>query len=237
MEDTIIIKQHYIYMFRVDLSRNVTSKLQIEEFLDKYDFSHYHGAHEIGETTQKPHYQMAIWREHKALSGELSKMRNWWRGKTNSLTHGVAITSGRKIKSLVSYSSKDMTEDNILSNLNQNQLQKIPEWKNKSLQKIENLERLEKALESFDKNLTNYSFLSKLNTVYLGIYVRPLMHRNTYIKYLYKYGYISSIQLIDYVFNINEFNKHLPGNHYRQDNTLHEPQNYITKDYTLFDYK
>lgn len=233
MEDTIIIKQHYIYMFRVDLSRNEISKLQIEDFLDKYDFSHYHGAHEIGELTQKPHYQMAIWREHKALSGELSKMRNWWRGKTNSKTHGVALTSGRKIASLVSYSSKEITDNNIISNLNNNQLQKIPLWKNKSLQKIENLERLEKALESFDKDLPNWEFLSKLNTTYIEIYGRPCMHRNTYIKYLFKYQYLSHCQLIDYVFNINEFNQ-MPGSTYRPNAEYYESKiNYKIKDNIL----
>ena len=88
MEDTTIVKQHYAYMFRVDLSCNETSKLQIEEWLDKYSFTHYLGNHEIGTETKKHHYQMIVWREHKFTIREQTACRNWWRNKTNSQTHG-----------------------------------------------------------------------------------------------------------------------------------------------------
>lgn len=236
MEDTTIIKQHYAYMFRVDLSCNQTSKLQIEGWLDKYSFTHYLGNHEIGTETKKHHYQMILWREHKFTIKEQTACRNWWRNKTNSKTHGAALTTARKVASLAAYSIKDGQENpNLyLTNLNEEQLSKIPKWQNKSAMKLKNLERLEKALESFDKSLPKWQFLIKLNKTYYEIYGRPLMHRNTYIKYLYKYQYLSEVQLLEYVFNINEFNKDIPGSMHRNNYITPDHPEYTTKDYTLF---
>lgn len=193
-------------MFRVDLSANEFSKLQIEDWLELYSFSHYHGCHEIGTETGKHHYQMVVWREHKFLQKEQTKARNWWRGKTNSVTHGAALSSARKVASLASYSQKDeKTGENsqlfsTLTNLSSEQKSKIPQWKSKSAVKIKNIEKLESTLKTVSKHLTKSEFCAKLNEIYYEIYDRPLMHRNTYIKYLFKAGYCKSVDIINYVF-------------------------------------
>lgn len=206
MEDTQIVKGHYCYMFRVDLSCNQTSKLQIEKWLELYSFSHWLGCHEIGTETGKHHYQMVVWREHKFLQKEQTKARNYWRGKTNSVSHGAALSSARKVASLASYSSKDEKKGensqlfSTLTNLSSTQQEKIPQWQCKSAVKIKNLEKLESTLKTVGKHSTKSEFCAKLNDIYYSIYGRPLMHRNTYIKYLFRAGYCKSADIINYVF-------------------------------------
>jgi hypothetical protein len=213
MEDTTVVKGHYAYMFRVDLSCNQYSKLQIEEWLDKFTFSHWLGCHEIGDETGKHHYQMCVWREHKLLQKEQNKCRNWWRGKTNSKTHGAALTSARKVRSLVAYSTKsEKNSENgqlfsTLTNLSLDQKNRIPKWESKSAVKVKNLEKLESTLKILSTTLTKYEFCEELNKIYFSIYKRPCTHRNTYIKYLYRAGYVSDKQMVDYVFQ----NVDVPG--------------------------
>jgi len=210
MEDTSVVKGHYAYMFRVDLSCNQNSKLQIEEWLDKFTFSHWLGCHEIGDETGKHHYQMVIWREHKFLQKEQVKCRNWWRGKTNSKTHGAALTSARKVRSLVAYSTKNLENSQLfstLTNLSSDQKNRIPKWESKNAVKQKNIEKLESTLKTVSVTLTKYEFCEKFNEIYFSIYLRPCMHRNTYLKYLYRAGYVSNKQMVSYVFN----NTDVPG--------------------------
>jgi len=218
MEDTIVCKGHYAYMFRVDLSCNQESKLQIENWLEINNFSNWHGCHEIGTETGKHHYQMCVWREHKYKSSEQTKARNWWRGKTNSKTHGAALSSARKILSLVSYSCKDKLADEhfeqflaTISNLSKDQLGRIPKWESKTAAKIQNLEKFEKELEIvMHPPQEKEDFVQSINKIYYKIYNRPCLHRNTYIKYLYKYGYVNDYQIVQFVFA----GSGLPGSEY-----------------------
>jgi len=193
-------------MFRVDLSMNQQSKLEIDKWLELYSFSHWLGCHEIGKKTGKHHYQMVVWRENKFTPKEQVAARNWWRSKTNSVSHGAALASARKVTNLSSYSGKDeKTGENsqlfsTITNLSSDQRKKIPKWKSKSAVKIKNLEKLESTLKTVSKHLTKSEFCAKLNNIYYEIYGRPLMHRNTYIKYLFKAGYCKSVDIINYVF-------------------------------------
>jgi len=217
MEDTIVVKGHYAYMFRVDLSCNQNSKLQIEEWLDKFTFSHWLGCHEIGDETGKHHYQMCVWREHKFIQKEQVKCRNWWRGKTNSKTHGAALTSARKIASLIAYSTKNCENGllfSTLTNLSLDQQKRIPKWQSKTAAKIKNLEKLESTLKTVSKHLDKYDFCKEFNKIYYVIYGRPCLHRNTYIKYLYKQGYIKNNHIVEYVFNLRSEYGHMPGNEF-----------------------
>lgn len=130
MEDNTILKQHYIYMFRVDLPVNSTN--QLLEYFEKYDICNYLGKHELGAKTGKPHYQMVIWSEHKKTNKQIVAMRKYWTDKLGKAT--CAIKSGRKITSLCSYSTKD--KGNTITNLPSNILDKIPKWKNKTAEKV-----------------------------------------------------------------------------------------------------
>jgi len=224
MEDTKIIKQHYAYMFRVDLSNNQNSKLQIEEWLDKFNFTHWHGCHEIGTETKKHHFQMVVWREHKYQQNQITQARNWWRNKTNSKTHGVALTSARKVSSLVSYSAKEIEENEkkgeinkIISNLSKEQLINIPKWESKTAVKLKNLEKMEKMIKKLGVHLGKNEFCKELNKIYFQIYGKPLMHRNTYIKYLYRYKYMDDAQILNLIFPFG-----IPGD----ESLIYEDDNY-----------
>jgi len=64
------------------------------------------------------------------------------------------------------------------------------------------------------KTLTKREFCEEFNKVYYGIYGRPCMHRNTYLKYLYKQGYVSDYGIVGYVFNFNSPYGCIPGKTY-----------------------
>lgn len=232
MEDTQIVKGHYCYMFRVDLSCNQHSKLQIEKWLELYSFSHWLGCHEIGTETGKHHYQMVVWREHKFLQKGQTKARNWWRGKTNSKTHGSALTSARKVASLASYSQKDEKKGensqlfSTLCNLSSDQKSKISKWKSKTAVKLKNLEKLESTLKTVIQPLSKYEYCEKFNEIYYEIYGRPCMHRNTYMKYLYKAGYVTNNHIVRYVFNLdNQFGPGMPGHAYIDEDKIIDQHN------------
>lgn len=235
MEDTVVCKGHYAYMFRVDLNPTQESKQLIDSWLDLFQFTNWTGCHELGEKTEKPHYQMCVWREHKFTSSEQTKARNWWRGKTNSKSHGAALTSARKIKSLISYSRKN--EKNVkndqkfstICNLSLDQLERIPKWQSKKALKIEKREKLESTLKLVSKTLTKFEFCEEFNKIYFDIYNRPCLHRNTYINYLHKAGYISDKQIIMHVFPFE-----LPGDEslvYENDNQQKNKEQNYTHDW------
>jgi hypothetical protein len=131
MEDTVILKQHYMYMFRVDLEDNNEEKLM--KWFEKYHICNWMGKHELGETTGKPHYQMVIWTEHKKSNKEIVKMRKYWTDKLGKAT--CAIKSARKIESLCSYSSK--SKGKTITNLQPQVLARVPKWKNKTAEKLQ----------------------------------------------------------------------------------------------------
>lgn len=144
MEDTTILKQHYIYMFRVDLPVNSNAKLL--EYFEKYDICNYLGKHELGAKTGKPHYQMVIWSEHKKNNKQIVAMRKYWTDKLGKAT--CAIKSGRKITSLCSYSTKD--KGLTITNLPSNILDKIPKWKNKTAEKVLWNDKLQEMIKEQD---------------------------------------------------------------------------------------
>ena len=137
MEDTVILKHHYIYSFRWDAKKNTnTQEFMINTFI-KFNIINWIGQHEIGENTAKPHYQMAVWTEHKLEADILDKVRK--RFSRSKLTHKTkgnpcSFVSGRKIKSLVAYVNKG--DEEAIVNLPDHSLDNIPKWKNKNAEKI-----------------------------------------------------------------------------------------------------
>lgn len=43
------------------------------------------------------------------------------------------------------------------------------------------------------------------------------MHRNTYIKYLYRQGYVNNSEIVIYVFNLDSPYANIPGQRYLQE--------------------
>ena len=144
MEDTIILKQHYCYMFMLDIKNQTTDDLL--KYFEKYDICNWIGKIETGERTGKLHYQMAIWSEHKKLSGQITAMRKYWTTKLGRAT--CAIKSARKIVSLSSYSTKE--EGKLITNLPQSCLDKLPKWVNKTAEKLLWQDKVKNYIESRD---------------------------------------------------------------------------------------
>ncbi len=205
MEDTKVVKCHYAYMFRVDLSCNQESSSRIEQWLDINDFTHWTGCHEIGEETGKHHYQMCIWREHKLTIKEQTKARNWWRSKTLSEKNGAALTSARKILSLSSYSGKNSENEQQFSticNLSSSQLQRIPKWQSKRAVKVEKDKRMKETVKALGNTLDAESFCKQINKIYYEIYGRCCLYKNTYINLLYQNGYLEDYQIVQQVLHL-----------------------------------
>ncbi|AXH76389.1 MAG: replication protein [Cressdnaviricota sp.] len=223
MEDTIIIKTQYAYMLRADImpavkDTNVVVKDHLSAWIESSGCSFYLGCKERGEITGKLHYQMIVWFETKLSGKEMTKQRNWWRGKCGNHRNNHAFTSARKVATLASYSIKEKGE--LITNLSCAQLKLIPKWKNKKALKETNKEKflkiLVERLESFRKkcvtcigidsaesygaspwdpyrqgNPDYETFCKMLNDCYKEIFGESCCYRNTYFKLAKAHGIIS----------------------------------------------
>ena len=209
-------------MFRVDLSCNQEASSRIAEWLDKFNWSNWTGCHEIGEETGKHHYQMCVWREHKFTQKEQVKARNWWRGKTNSARNGCALSSARKILSLVSYSKKDENGKlfSTICNLSSEQLKRIPKWESKRALKIKKDEKFKSTVKALGNTLGQNEFLVKINQIYFEIYGRCCTYKNTYINLLYQNGYLTDSAIVNLTLGFHTMNNLAEIEESRQSNMV-----------------
>ena len=149
MEDTQILKHHYIYSFRWDAkSNNETLEYMIQSFTE-YGITNWIGKHEVSEN-DKPHYQMAVWSENKLDKDMKDKVRKRFnRTKLRLKTaQPCSLKEGRKIQSLTAYVTKD--KGKAIVQLPQHCIKLLPKWKNKKAEKI----IFQDKLREFMKNLT-----------------------------------------------------------------------------------
>lgn len=225
MEDTIIIKTQFAYMLRLDVpppSPTVESpdfEDLIRKWVSMYNCTFYLGMLEKGQKTGKLHYQLIVWFEQKLCPKTMTKLRNWWMGKTGTHNNSHAFTSARKVASLAAYSTKGQEE--LLTNLSFQQLLLIPKWQNKKALKLakedEFLESLENALlkyidtdidgdkysqmvspfEHFKQGTPDFhKFCEMLNECHIKIYDKPCCHRNKYFRLALKYDVITFHQFL-----------------------------------------
>jgi len=196
MEDTVVLKQHYIYMFRLDLgTKPSTASYTVQEnlikYFEKYDICNWVGKLENGDKTNKLHYQMAIWSEHKKNKGQIVCMRKYWSDRLGPAT--CAIKSGKKIKSLVSYSTKD--DGDVITNLPAIVLARIPKWKNKTADAAAWNEKIDNFIEDNDlKNDCKTAFGYKLMEFYKLHNKRPTRANIQYL--MWSHNKIGSAQLL-----------------------------------------
>ncbi len=200
MEDSIIIKTQFAYMLRVDMPD--LEKVHIFKWIEVTGCSYYLGALEKGKETGKLHYQLIVWFEQKLSPSEMTKYRNWWRNKCGTHKNNHAFTSARKVASLAAYSTKEGS--NIITNLSEEQLQKVPLWKNKQALKLTQKDEFEAKLDEKMKDINLWpAFCEVLFDTYLGVYERPCCHKQTYYKYalqykiITKWDFMSMINLLD----------------------------------------
>lgn len=187
------------YMFRVDLPNNEESTAEILKFFEKYNIDKYYGNPELGEETEKPHYQMIIWME-ETTADQRTKMRNWWRGKVKKKKGGgVAISIARKEERLFGYCRKEEKND-ILTNVSKEIYLKIPKVNTLKALKEANREKLEKIIGGISRDLSNLGYCEALEKAYFDVYGRPTFRRNYYLENLRKAGYMTSVHVIQTVF-------------------------------------
>lgn len=101
----------------------------LEKWIEASGCTYYLGKVEKGAETAKLHYQMIVWFEQKLSGKQMTKQRNWWRGKCGTHKNNHAFTSARKVATLASYCTKDLGK--LITNLTQEHLKLVPQWQNK----------------------------------------------------------------------------------------------------------
>lgn len=226
MEDTIIIKTQFAYMLRIDippspgmdfikktiLTGSDPVQDNIKKWVNMYNCTYYLGKLEKGEETGKFHYQMIVWFEQKLSAHTMTKLRNWWQGKTGDHKNSHAFTSARKVASLAAYSTKEKGE--LFTNLSDHQLKLIPKWQNKKAIKLakddEFLVQLEnkllsysetiikssechyKQFESYKQGLPDFDkYCEIFNECHVKVYGKSCCYRNKYFRLALKYDIIN----------------------------------------------
>lgn len=203
MEDTVVLKHHYIYMFRWDAKYTKETEDYMVKQFEHYNITNWIGKHEISENG-KPHYQMAVWTENKFLEKEKTKVRNAFNRSKLRLESAqpTAFTDGRKIKSLTSYSTKDEGKKMIVQ-LPQHCLERIPKWKNKNAEKVQFQEKLRDYLGEMKDKLVGTD-LAKIVELIIEFHIdsdRQPPSKGRMLYYLVKWEFISSKEYRREVYN------------------------------------
>jgi hypothetical protein len=192
----MIFKGLTAYSFRIDLSNNQQSTAEIVKFFEKYDVEKYYGNPELGEETQKAHYQMIIWMQEKQQK-EIVKMRNYWRGKVPTKKGGgVSLKKARDENKLFGYCRKE-EKNSILTNVSKEIYLKIKKYKTLIALKEQKREKLEKIIGGISQKLTKYEFAQALSQAYFRVYNTPCDRQRYYNKWLYIRGYYDDRDILD----------------------------------------
>lgn len=195
----MIFKGLTAYSFRIDLSNNEQSTAEIVKFFEKYNVSKYYGNPELGEETNKPHYQMIIWMPSKQTK-EITKMRNYWRGKVMTKKGGgVSLKKARDEKKLFGYCRKE-EKNSIFTNVSKEIYLKIKKYESLNAVKVQNRQKLQKIIGDISQKLTKYEYLEALEKAYFSVYEKPTFRKNYYLENLRIAGYMKSIDVINTVF-------------------------------------
>ncbi len=201
-------------MFRWDA---VSSKVNLEFMLKQFkdlNITNWIGKHEISEQN-KPHYQMAVWTENKFLAPQKDIVRKRFsRSKFTLKTKGnpCAFTEGRKIKSLLAYSTKDQSD--AIINLPQNSIDQLPKWKNKNAEKVIFQEKLREYLTKLAGETSWDTSMPQLKTIIDSIITFHISHdinppsKNRMLYILTKYEFITVQSYRDEIYNFKMFFEH-----------------------------
>lgn len=195
----MIFKDLQAYSFRIDLSNNEQSTAEIVKFFERYNVVKYYGNPELGEDTKKQHYQMIIWMSDRA-SGELVKMRNYWRGKVHKKKGGgVSLKKARDEKKLFGYCRKDEKTD-ILTNVSKEIFSRIKKYKTLKGLRQQKRDLLQEIIGGISQKYDKNEYLEALESAYFSVYDKPCFRRNFYLEHLRIAGYMTSCDVINEVF-------------------------------------
>lgn len=195
----MIFKDLQAYSFRVDLSDNEQSTAEIVKFFEIYNVVKYYGNPELGEETQKQHYQMIIWMTERS-GRELVKMRNYWRGKVQTVKGGgCSLKKARDEYKLFGYCRKE-ERTGILTNISKKIYEPIKKYKTLLGLKMQKRDLLQKIIGGISQNLDKEEYLEALEEAYFSVYDKPCFRRNYYLEHLRIAGYMTSCDVINEVF-------------------------------------
>lgn len=211
MEDTQVLKHHYLYSFRWDAKKNdETLEFMISTFTE-LGITNWIGKHEISKN-DKPHYQMAVWCEHKKDNNGKNNVRaRFNRTKLRLKTaQPTAFVEGRKIQSLIAYTTKDKGQ--AIIQLPEHCIKLLPKWKNKSAEKIIFQEKLREFMISLTKGYieTPHAHIDVKETVdsivqfHIDNDIQP-PSKGRMLYYLVKYHVISVSDYRAEVYNFQMF--------------------------------
>ncbi|AXH75984.1 MAG: replication protein [Cressdnaviricota sp.] len=192
------------YQLRIDSAHDLSSVLVIEKFLTDYNVQKWLFAHEIGKTTEKPHYQGIIYVKKELKDNDRNKIRYYFKTKFKVNTkQPVSITKAKNPVNLESYCLKDAREPfeegnsyvyalSMLSSYSNKELDAIPLWKDASNFKSD----LKKLIEENNKNwLDNLDFCKKIVDCYI-MYDKSPPQKTMLFKYLLKSQRMSTHQYL-----------------------------------------
>lgn len=184
----MIFKGLQAYSFRIDLSNNEQSTAEIVKFFEKYNVVKYYGNPELGEETQKPHYQMIIWIVEKTAK-EITTMRNYWRGKVQTKKGGgVSLKKARDEKKLFGYCRKE-EKSSIFTNVSKEIYSKIKKYETLTALKEQKRQKLEKIIGGISQKLNKFEYSEALSQAYFAVYGKPNIRNSYYTTHLYRAGY------------------------------------------------
>ncbi len=206
MEDSIVKKGYYAYSLRVDIPHG--SHEVMNEWLVKYNAAYWIIGEEVSEAG-KQHVQCIIWFENRQ---QMPKLRNWWKGKTNTTAQPVSFTSAKKITSLGKYCKKD---NKFVTNLKPEELARIGKWETKAKKKQKFMDSLYEYAHSleFKADIGNpygehanmddkHEFISKILEFYRENKVRP--NKSTICYLLWREKYWKNCDWINNNFNMEK---------------------------------
>ncbi len=213
MEDTHVVKHHYIYSFRWDAQANNETLNHMIQGFTEYGIIYWIGKHEVSDKG-KPHYQMAVWSEHKLDNATKDKVRKRFNRTPLRLktAQPVSFVEGRKIQSLIAYVTKD--KGKAIVQLPEQNLKLLPRWKNKSAEKVIFQDKLREFMINLtqDDMDTPYAHtdvkesVDKIVQFHIDHDIQP-PSKGRMLYYLVKYHFISVSDYRAEVYNFKMFHE------------------------------
>lgn len=130
-KDEIVVPGYYAYLLRIDYLDNTQEDIikMLDKFIDNENIEAFHIYEEISKKVKKLHIQAIVWSDRIYTPTMCQTVkRKYFKKIINKKPRGVAFTDARKPQNLAAYSAKDQEE--IMSSLSEEELGRIPRWKN-----------------------------------------------------------------------------------------------------------
>ena len=210
---TSIFPGYYSYSLRIDTTTSFPTAV-VDKLAALMPPDYYFFGHEIGDHTEKPHFQGVVWYKEKVTQKQIVSVRNNLRRycqdnlekpQGSKKWQPVSFTVARR-NTLASYCTKEHAART--TNLTKEHIAMIPAWKTEKEFKKEKQDKLHDLVtEHIHKNMTYTDFVRMYGTKYYEVYGNYTCVRSMYIKAARKYEILS---MDEFLFKIGVISE-LPG--------------------------